>query len=69
VLDSKEKDDHFVNTFELEADGSGTRLIRTVDAPRPGFPLSVVFPILMATFIRPDVNKGLRNLKAKLEQG
>lgn len=68
VLDAKEKDEHFINTFELQPDGDGTRLIRTVDAPRPGFPLSVVFPLIMATFVRPDVQKGLRNLKANLER-
>jgi len=69
VLDSKEKDEHFINTFELEADGDGTKVSRTVDAPTPPFPLSVVFPLIMAAFIRPDVNKGLRNLKATLERG
>ena len=34
VLDSVEKGQHFVNTFQLEADGSGTRVTRTMDAPR-----------------------------------
>jgi uncharacterized protein YndB with AHSA1/START domain len=67
VLDSLEKNEHFVNTFELEPQGSGTRLTRTMDAPRPPFPVSVLFPLIMAAFIRPDVQKGLRNLKAKLE--
>lgn len=68
VLDSKEKDERFINTFELEADGAGTRLIRTVDAPKPSFPVSLVFPLIMAFLVRPDVNKGLKNLKNKLEQ-
>jgi hypothetical protein len=67
VLDALEKDEHFINTFELAADGSGTRLTRIVDAPKPGFPLSVVFPLIKAVFITPDVNKGLRNLKGILE--
>lgn len=67
VLDSLEKNEHFINTFELEPQGSGTRLTRTMDAPRPPFPVSVLFPLIMAAFIRPDVQKGLRNLKAKLE--
>jgi len=67
VLDSLEKDQHFINTFELAAQGSGTLVTRTIDAPRPPFPLSVVFPLIMAAFIRPDVEKGLRNLKAALE--
>lgn len=69
VLDSQEKGEHFINTFELSAEGSGTRLVRTMDAPQPSFPLSVLFPLIMAAFIRPDVNKGLRNLKANLEKG
>jgi hypothetical protein len=68
VLDSQEKSEHFINTFDLEAEGSGTRLTRTVDAPPPPFPLSVLFPLIMAAVIRPDVQKGLRNLKATLER-
>jgi uncharacterized protein YndB with AHSA1/START domain len=68
VLDSLEKGEHFINSFELEPDGSGTRLTRTTDAPKPPFPLSVVFPLIMSAVIRPDVQKGLRNLKATLER-
>ena len=68
VLDALEKDEHFINTWELVPEGSGTRVNRIVDAPAPGFPLSVVFPLISAAFIRPDVNKGLRNLKDVLER-
>jgi uncharacterized protein YndB with AHSA1/START domain len=68
VLDAVEKGKHFITTFELEAEGAGTRLTRTMDAPQPPFPLSVVFPLIMAAFIRPDVNKGLAKLKGNLEQ-
>ncbi|MDX6198394.1 MAG: Polyketide cyclase / dehydrase and lipid transport [Actinomycetota bacterium] len=68
VLDSAEKDQHFINTFTVEAEGEGTRVTRTVDAPKPPFPLSVVFPLIMAVFVRPDVNKGLGKLKANLER-
>lgn len=67
VLDSMEKGEHFFNTFELHADGAGTRLTRTIDAPTPSFPLSLVFPLIMAAFIRPDMQKGLRMLKGSLE--
>jgi uncharacterized protein YndB with AHSA1/START domain len=67
VLDSLEKDEHFINTFDLQPHGSGTQLTRTVDAPRPSFPMSIVFPLIKSAFIKPDVEKGLRNLKAKLE--
>jgi uncharacterized protein YndB with AHSA1/START domain len=68
VLDASEKGEHFINTFELVAQGSGTLLTRTMDSPRPTFPVSVLFPLIMAVFIRPDVEKGLRKLKVALEQ-
>ena len=68
VLDSIEKGEHFLNSFDVEPDGAGTRLTRTFDAPPPKFPLSVVFPLIMAAFIKPDVNKGLSMLKANLER-
>jgi uncharacterized protein YndB with AHSA1/START domain len=68
VLDAQEKDEHFINTFELEAEGSGTRLTRTMDAPRPTLPLSLVFPLIKAALIRPDLQKGLRNIKDTLER-
>ena len=67
VLDALEKDEHFIVTFDLQPHGSGTQLTRTVDAPRPSFPLSIVFPLIKSAFIKPDVEKGLRNLKAHLE--
>lgn len=68
VLDSQEKGEHFVNTFELVAEGSGTKLTRTMETPPPPFPLSVVFPLIMAAVIRPDVQKGLSKLKENLER-
>ena len=68
VLDSKEKDEHFINTFDLKPEGNGTLLTRSMDAPKPPFPISAIFPLIMAAVIKPDVNKGLNNLKAKLEQ-
>lgn len=67
VLDALERGQHFLNIFELEASGPGTRLTRTMDAPQPRFPLSVVFPLLKALVIDPDVKKGLSNLKRRLE--
>lgn len=68
VLDADERGERFINTFELHPEGEGTRLVRTLDAPAPRFPLSVVFPLLFKTYIRPDVEKGLRNLKAAAER-
>lgn len=68
VLDAVEKDQHFINTFDLQPQGSGTLVTRSMDAPKPGFPLSLVFPLIMAALVRPDVQKGLNNLKANLER-
>lgn len=67
VLDAEEKKEHFFNTFELTADGTGTSLTRTLDMPAPGFPLSVAMPLIKAAVIRPDVRKGLEKLKANVE--
>jgi uncharacterized protein YndB with AHSA1/START domain len=67
VLDAVDRGEHFVNTFQLEREGTGTRLVRTVDSPHPPFPVSLLFPLIMKMFIRPDVEKGLRTLKATLE--
>ena len=68
VLDAMEKGEHFINTFELQPQGEGTLVTRSMDAPNPPFPISLIFPLLMATVIKPDVRKGLNNLKANLER-
>jgi uncharacterized protein YndB with AHSA1/START domain len=68
VLDSAEKGQHFINTFELAPEGAGTLLTRSMDAPKPPFPLSLVFPLILSAVIKPDVQKGLNNLKANLEK-
>ena len=68
VLDAEEKGQHFINSFDLTPEGDGTLLTRGMDAPKPPFPISLIFPLLMATVIRPDVMKGLNNLKATLER-
>ena len=68
VLDAAERGQHFINIFELQPEGGGTRVVRTMDAPQPPFPLSLVFPLILKAFIKPDVEKGLRNLKAALER-
>jgi uncharacterized protein YndB with AHSA1/START domain len=67
VLDATEKGEHFLNIFDLQPQGAGTLLTRGMDAPKPGGLLGLVFPLIMAGFIRPDVQKGLRMLKANLE--
>jgi uncharacterized protein YndB with AHSA1/START domain len=67
ALRSAEKDEHFFNTFEISAEGAGSKLLRTMDMPVPGGFLGVVFPMFVP-LIRRDVQKGLNKLKANLEQ-
>ena len=69
VLDATEKGEHYLNTFELQPQGGGTLVTRRLDAPKPSGLMGLVFPLIMAAFIRPDVQKGLRMLKANLERG
>lgn len=68
VLDAMDRGEHFVNTFDLRADGTGTSLTRTMDMPKPGLPLALFMPLISALLIRPDVKKGLGQLKANLER-
>jgi uncharacterized protein YndB with AHSA1/START domain len=68
VLDSAEKGEHFINTFQLQPQDAGTSLTRTLDMPKPGLPLSLAFPLIKSAFIQPDVKKGLAMLKAHLER-
>jgi uncharacterized protein YndB with AHSA1/START domain len=67
VLTSTEGGEHFVSTFTLTPTGSGTRVERVMDMPRPGGALGVAFPLISALVIKPDVSKGLGKLKARLE--
>ena len=68
VLDATEKGEHFVNTFEVTARGTGSTLTRTLDMPKPGLPLALLMPLIKSAFIQPDVTKGLRTLKGNLER-
>jgi hypothetical protein len=42
--------------------------VRTLDMPVPGGILGLLLPVFVPLFIRPDVQKGLNNLKRNLEQ-
>jgi uncharacterized protein YndB with AHSA1/START domain len=66
VLTSTDQGEQFVNTFTVTAQGSGSRVQRTMDMPRPGGLLGLAFPLLRAALIKPDVTKGLRNLGARV---
>lgn len=67
-LVSTDGGERFVNTYVLTPDGNRTRVDRTFDLVRPSGALGVVFPILLAAVIKPDVRKGMGMLKANLER-
>lgn len=67
VLDSAEKGEHFINTFEVLATEAGTQVTRTMDLPQPGLPLSLAMPLIRTALIKPDIKKGLATLKANVE--
>lgn len=67
VLTSTDHGEQFIHTFALAPEGSGTRLQRSVDMPRPGGATGVVFPLVVTFLIKPDVSRGLGLLKARLE--
>lgn len=69
VLTSTDAGERYVSTFTLTPDGAGTQLERSVDLPRPGGALGLVFPLILSLLIRPDVAKGLGKVKATLEGG
>ena len=64
-----EKGQNFVTTFVLAPEGSGTRVERTLDMPKPGGFGGVIFPMIMAAVVKPGVQKGMNQLKQRLESG
>ena len=68
VIRSKEKDAEFVNTFRLSTNNGATVVEREIDMPKPPGVVGVLFPVLLATVIRPGVQKGMKMLKTNLEQ-
>lgn len=59
----------YVSRFSFSGNGGSTTVTRTADWPKPGGVAGLVFPLISAALIKPDVNKGLRKLKAALETG
>jgi uncharacterized protein YndB with AHSA1/START domain len=47
-----ERGEKFVNTFTLTATGSGTRVERRMDMPKPGGFLGAVFPAVVGGFVK-----------------
>lgn len=66
VLTSTDSGDTFINKFDVESVGAGSRITRTMDAANPTGVLGLAFPLIFAVVVKPDVNKGLRNLQERL---
>lgn len=66
---SKEpKGDIFVNSFTLTSTGeSSCRIEREMDMPTPKGVMGVIFPFFLRAYIRPTVQKGMNNLKERIE--
>lgn len=66
VLTCMDGGETFINKFDVDAVGEGSRITKTVDAANPKGALGIVFPLIFALVIQPDVNKGLRKLRTRL---
>jgi uncharacterized protein YndB with AHSA1/START domain len=66
VLTSTDKGERYVHQFDIVASGRGSRITRTVEAPRPTGLVRLVFPLIFAVFINPEVTKGMKMLKDNL---
>jgi len=64
-----EKEGRFVSTFVLTPDGSGTKVQRTFEYPHPRGFIRAIFPLISATIVKPNFNKGLDMLQQRLEGG
>ncbi len=64
---AKEQGENFLSTYRLSPQGSGTKVDKILDMPRPGGVGGLMFPVLFAGFIKPATRKGLRMLKDRLE--
>ena len=66
VLTSTDKGEQYVHQFDVEASAGGSRITRTVDAPQPRGFVRLIFPLIFAVFINPEVSKGMNMLKSNL---
>ena len=64
---SREKGENFLNTYVLTQQGTGTKVDRTIDMPKPGGVGGALFPLVLGGFIKPATNKGMKMLKENLE--
>lgn len=55
------------NDFTVTPHGRGSRVERVMEMPRPAGLVGFVFPVIVRLVIRPDLAKGLRMLKTRVE--
>jgi uncharacterized protein YndB with AHSA1/START domain len=67
TLTSTEKGEKIVNRFVLTPTGSGTRVERTMDMPKPPGVVGAIFPLFLGAFIKPAVQKGMNMFKQHAE--
>jgi len=62
-----DRGDETINSYVLTAEGSGTRVERTMDFPKPGGPMGLAFPGLLKGVIKPGIQKTMEVFKANIE--
>ncbi len=63
VLTAIDKGERYVHQFDVEVAGRGSRITRTVEAPHPTGFVRIIFPLIFAVFINPELTKGISMLK------
>ena len=68
VLASTERGERYVHRFDVTGTAAGCVITRTVDSPKPTGVLRLLFPVLFALLINPEVSKGMEMLRSKLSE-
>jgi uncharacterized protein YndB with AHSA1/START domain len=57
----------FKSDFSLTSIHGGTKIERVTEMPKPGGAVGLVFPLIFALLVKPDIQKGLNALRDNLE--
>jgi uncharacterized protein YndB with AHSA1/START domain len=63
-----QKEGEFMSTFVLTPADGGTRVERTLDMPKPGGFMGLLFPVLKPTYLRPYLQKSMNLFKQRAEE-